>query len=81
MSSKGLNQNNLNALRAQQEAAADKALSSTLMEELQNIKDKFKNEDEEGYKGKFLFLFMCLSFICYILYFYYNLFTFFFFKK
>lgn len=60
MSNKGSNQNSLNALRAQQEASADKALSSTLMEELQNIKDKFKNEDEESSKGKFLFLFILL---------------------
>jgi hypothetical protein len=32
----------------------DPKLSSTLMQEFQNLKDKFKNEDEEHEKGTIL---------------------------
>lgn len=52
---KGLGKSNqpsaYNAQKSEDEPAANKPITTTLLQELQNLKDKFKSEDDNVEKG------------------------------
>jgi hypothetical protein len=51
----GKNASKQQSMKTTEDDVSPKPLSATLLQEFQNIKDKFKNEDEEGEKGEVVF--------------------------
>ena len=51
MNNKGASRNQQPVVRADETEVTSKPLAATLLQEFQNLKDKFKNEDDVQEKG------------------------------